>query len=295
MSGRRWSAGWCLRGPCVRRADPGRTGTPWTRRGERRWRCAAGSSEYRSVCPGYSPAGLLSRMPHGSLDDTREMVVEQFVAHLAALPVGGDHPRGLEDAQMLAHQRLCHLERVDEFVDTPRPLPELEDDRDAQGRRERPEQLAGRAQHLCGRHGDRGGQVSGLVDVRDRSRVHRFGSGYHCLQPPGPAGCALPPRPVSRRDPQYPRPVELTGYPGDTRPGTGSRRGRPVRHLSPPTHQGRTPDVASSASVIDTVVNLCKRRGLVYQSGEIYGGTRSAWDYGPLRVARKHNITKIGR
>ena len=35
--------------------------------------------------------------------------------------------------------------------------------------------------------------------------------------------------------------------------------------------KGRTPDVAASASVIDTVVNLCKRRGLVYQCGEIYG------------------------
>ncbi|BCI87050.1 hypothetical protein NIIDMKKI_22560 [Mycobacterium kansasii] len=36
------------------------------------------------------------------------------------------------------------------------------------------------------------------------------------------------------------------------------------------------------ASVIDTVVNLAKRRGFVYPSGEIYGGTKSAWDYGPL-------------
>ena len=50
--------------------------------------------------------------------------------------------------------------------------------------------------------------------------------------------------------------------------------------------------MASSASVIDTVVNLCKRRGLVYQSGEIYGGTRSAWDYGPLGVELKDNIKK---
>ena len=56
--------------------------------------------------------------------------------------------------------------------------------------------------------------------------------------------------------------------------------------------RGRTPDVASSASVIDTVVNLCKRRGLVYQCGEIYGGTRSAWDYGPLGVELKDNIKK---
>lgn len=45
-------------------------------------------------------------------------------------------------------------------------------------------------------------------------------------------------------------------------------------------------------SVLDTVVNLCKRRGLVYPCGEIYGGTRSAWDYGPLGVELKENIKK---
>ncbi|MFC4755330.1 glycine--tRNA ligase [Dietzia aurantiaca] len=50
--------------------------------------------------------------------------------------------------------------------------------------------------------------------------------------------------------------------------------------------------MAASASVIDTVVNLCKRRGLVYQSGEIYGGTRSAWDYGPLGAELKENIKR---
>ena len=46
------------------------------------------------------------------------------------------------------------------------------------------------------------------------------------------------------------------------------------------------------ANVIDTVVNLCKRRGLVYQAGEIYGGSRSAWDYGPLGVELKENIKR---
>ena len=45
-------------------------------------------------------------------------------------------------------------------------------------------------------------------------------------------------------------------------------------------------------SIIDTVANLAKRRGLVYQSGEIYGGTKSAWDYGPLGVEFKENIKK---
>nr|WP_314144923.1 glycine--tRNA ligase [uncultured Rhodococcus sp.] len=45
-------------------------------------------------------------------------------------------------------------------------------------------------------------------------------------------------------------------------------------------------------SKVETVANLAKRRGLVYPCGEIYGGTRSAWDYGPLGVELKENIKK---
>jgi hypothetical protein len=43
---------------------------------------------------------------------------------------------------------------------------------------------------------------------------------------------------------------------------------------------------------LEKVVNLCKRRGFVFPSGEIYGGTRSAWDYGPLGVELKENIKR---
>ncbi|MCI1983213.1 MAG: glycine--tRNA ligase [Bifidobacteriaceae bacterium] len=43
-------------------------------------------------------------------------------------------------------------------------------------------------------------------------------------------------------------------------------------------------------SKLDAVVSLAKRRGFVFPAGEIYGGTRSAWDYGPLGVALKDNI-----
>jgi len=46
------------------------------------------------------------------------------------------------------------------------------------------------------------------------------------------------------------------------------------------------------ADPIDTIVSLCKRRGFVYPSSEIYGGTRSAWDYGPLGVELKENIRR---
>lgn len=43
---------------------------------------------------------------------------------------------------------------------------------------------------------------------------------------------------------------------------------------------------------LDAVISLAKRRGFVYPCGEIYGGTRSAWDYGPLGVELKENIKK---
>ena len=41
---------------------------------------------------------------------------------------------------------------------------------------------------------------------------------------------------------------------------------------------------------LDTIVNLCKRRGIVMPSSEIYGGLRSAWDWGPLGVELKRNV-----
>ena len=50
--------------------------------------------------------------------------------------------------------------------------------------------------------------------------------------------------------------------------------------------------MAKQTSTVDTVVSLCKRRGFVFPSGEIYGGTRSAWDYGPLGVELKENIKR---
>ncbi|MFV0426674.1 MAG: glycine--tRNA ligase [Beutenbergiaceae bacterium] len=47
-----------------------------------------------------------------------------------------------------------------------------------------------------------------------------------------------------------------------------------------------------ATSRLDSVISLAKRRGFVFQSGEIYGGTRSAWDYGPLGVELKENIKR---
>jgi glycyl-tRNA synthetase len=42
--------------------------------------------------------------------------------------------------------------------------------------------------------------------------------------------------------------------------------------------------------VMDKLVSLCKRRGFIFQSSEIYGGTGSVWDYGPLGVELQRNV-----
>jgi len=46
----------------------------------------------------------------------------------------------------------------------------------------------------------------------------------------------------------------------------------------------------AKADLMDRIVNLSKRRGLVFPSSEIYGGFRSTWDYGPLGVLLKRNV-----
>ena len=43
---------------------------------------------------------------------------------------------------------------------------------------------------------------------------------------------------------------------------------------------------------METIVNLCKRRGIVFPNSEIYGGLRSAWDFGPLGVELKNNVKR---
>ncbi len=48
----------------------------------------------------------------------------------------------------------------------------------------------------------------------------------------------------------------------------------------------------AAPSKLDSVISLAKRRGFVFQAGEIYGGSRSAWDYGPLGVELKENIKR---
>jgi len=41
---------------------------------------------------------------------------------------------------------------------------------------------------------------------------------------------------------------------------------------------------------MEHLVALCKRRGFLFQSSEIYGGLNGFWDYGPLGVLLKRNV-----
>ena len=43
-------------------------------------------------------------------------------------------------------------------------------------------------------------------------------------------------------------------------------------------------------ATMEKVVNLCKRRGFIFPSSEIYGGLGSTWDYGPVGVELKRNV-----
>jgi len=49
----------------------------------------------------------------------------------------------------------------------------------------------------------------------------------------------------------------------------------------------------ASNDLMDKLVSLCKRRGYIFQSSEIYGGTGSVWDYGPLGVELKKNVKDL--
>lgn len=50
--------------------------------------------------------------------------------------------------------------------------------------------------------------------------------------------------------------------------------------------------MSNEPAIMQKIVSLCKRRGFVYQSSEIYGGLRSAYDYGPMGVELKRNLTQ---
>src|SRR5216110_1274930 len=60
--------------------------------------------------------------------------------------------------------------------------------------------------------------------------------------------------------------------------------------MSEKTDPQRPPSPSSGAARMEKIVSLCKRRGFIFQSSEIYGGLNGCWDYGPLGVELKRNV-----
>ncbi|MBU6410292.1 MAG: glycine--tRNA ligase [Verrucomicrobia bacterium] len=50
---------------------------------------------------------------------------------------------------------------------------------------------------------------------------------------------------------------------------------------------------SSGAALMEKIVSLCKRRGFIYPSSEIYGGINGFWDYGPLGSELKRNVKEL--
>lgn len=56
----------------------------------------------------------------------------------------------------------------------------------------------------------------------------------------------------------------------------------PAKKESVAAPPAETPDGAASTYNMEDIVNVCKRRGFVFQSSEIYNGFNGFYDYGPL-------------
>src|ERR687888_537429 len=60
--------------------------------------------------------------------------------------------------------------------------------------------------------------------------------------------------------------------------------------MNTPTDTQRPPSQGYGAASMEKIVSLCKRRGFIFQSSEIYGGLKGLLDYGPLGVELKRNL-----
>ncbi len=73
--------------------------------------------------------------------------------------------------------------------------------------------------------------------------------------------------------------------------------GRALRaYLDFPSHIPKTPPTMAEPKenvLMEKIVSLCKRRGFIYQSSEIYGGINGFWDYGPMGAELKRNVKEL--
>ena len=84
---------------------------------------------------------------------------------------------------------------------------------------------------------------------------------------------------------------------------TAGRHEMQTRTHAPPSrlHHSRAPRIfpalfanpmsqTKEIPLMEKIVSLCKRRGFIFQSSEIYGGINGFWDYGPLGAELKRNL-----
>jgi glycyl-tRNA synthetase len=63
--------------------------------------------------------------------------------------------------------------------------------------------------------------------------------------------------------------------------------------LTETSRPSEQPDLEPTVEVdLPTLVDLCKQRGIIFPTAEIYGGVRATWDYGPLGVELKENVKR---
>ena len=296
-SGRQWSARCPRRGGAAPRGSPGRTGSRRAARAARRprraggWRAAPaapGADRVRGAqCSDSSPAPALPRRVRDRVHhDVREVVVDEAVDDLPAVPLAAHHPGRLQHPQVLADQRLGHADA-----------------------RRRARARSGRCSRSSRTIAMRTGAASArsrspaAARVADRTRLARAprrpARGSAPRRAPG-RDCCRTRRPAPHRIPSVdiaaPHPSAVPPWYAADAPS------RPIapRPLATLEASGRvhpwqelpTRDQQVQHGKIDTIVALSKRRGFVFPSGEIYGGTRSAWDYGPLGVELKENIKR---
>ncbi len=139
--------------------------------------------------------------------------------------------------------------------------------------------------------------VAGERGAHPRTPGDSSGWGWHCAHRPGCRAAALPDDPALERAGGAGRDGPCSpsgagcwprrwagGRSRSGRPGPGRRRptGGPVRCLPMPDRRCRRRRARAAGDLMEKVVSLCKRRGLIFPSAEIYGGFRSTYDYGPL-------------
>jgi glycyl-tRNA synthetase len=56
---------------------------------------------------------------------------------------------------------------------------------------------------------------------------------------------------------------------------------------------GKEVKIEDMENLMEKIVSLCKRRGFIFPSSEIYGGIQGFYDYGPLGVEMKNNIKRL--